>query len=255
MQAIAPTACLVGSCTSRAGHVASPQQQCWQPAGGGSSGRRRRSPRQQCLWVQAAQQANAPSTSGSSNNGSGGDFFQQGREGEERQRLFNNIAPVYDQLNDQLSFGLHRVWKRMAVKWSGARTGQRALDVCCGSGDLAFRLAEAVGPSGSVVGLDFSANMLADAERRQLERQKQLGPAYNMQWVQVRSNQAAPAAVAFWQPPFIAAHSSLQVAAPCHHHRWDAQGSDAPALSAAVWCCNLLAPGCGAAGRCLEAAV
>lgn len=116
----------------------------------------------------------------------GGTFFERGREGAERQRLFNTIAPVYDQLNDQLSLGLHRVWKRMAVKWSGARTGQRALDVCCGSGDLAFRLAEAVGPSGSVVGLDFSANMLGDAARRQEERQARLGPSYSMEWVQVR---------------------------------------------------------------------
>lgn len=119
-------------------------------------------------------------------NVSGGAFFESGREGAERQRLFNTIAPVYDQLNDQLSLGLHRVWKRMAVKWSGARTGQRALDVCCGSGDLAFRLAEAVGPSGSVVGLDFSANMLADAARRQEVRQARLGPSYSMDWVQVR---------------------------------------------------------------------
>ncbi len=112
-------------------------------------------------------------------------FFTPGQEGEERQRLFNTIAPVYDQLNDQLSMGLHRVWKRMAVKWSGARTGAAALDVCCGSGDLAFRLAEAVGPSGSVVGLDFSHAMLDDAARRQQQRQAMLGPAYNMRWVQV----------------------------------------------------------------------
>jgi hypothetical protein len=128
----------------------------------------------------AVRGADAPSPSGN------GDFFAEGREGEQRQRLFNTIAPVYDQLNDQLSFGLHRVWKRMAVKWSGATTGCRALDVCCGSGDLAFRLAEAVGPSGSVVGLDFSANMLADAEQRQQQRQQSTGPRYNMEWVQVR---------------------------------------------------------------------
>jgi SAM-dependent methyltransferase len=74
----------------------------------------------------------------------------------------------------------------MAVKWSGAGTGSRALDVCCGSGDLAFRLAEAVGPSGSVVGLDFSANMLTDAARRQRQREQTLGPKFDIQWVQVR---------------------------------------------------------------------
>ena len=54
------------------------------------------------------------------------------------------------QLNDRLSLGLHRVWKRMAVRWAGARPGSAALDVCCGSGDLAFRLAAAVGPEGKV---------------------------------------------------------------------------------------------------------
>lgn len=54
------------------------------------------------------------------------------------------------QLNDTLSLGQHRVWKRMAVKWSGAAAGQRVLDVCCGSGDLAMLLGEAVGPSGQV---------------------------------------------------------------------------------------------------------
>ena len=52
------------------------------------------------------------------------------------------------QLNDVLSLGLHRVWKRAAVKWSGAAAGHTALDVCCGSGDLAFLLAEAVGAEG-----------------------------------------------------------------------------------------------------------
>jgi demethylmenaquinone methyltransferase/2-methoxy-6-polyprenyl-1,4-benzoquinol methylase len=69
---------------------------------------------------------------------------------EARQKLFNNIAPVYDELNDRLSFGQHWVWKRMAVKWSGAKLGQKALDVCCGSGDIAMLLAQAVGAAGEV---------------------------------------------------------------------------------------------------------
>jgi len=66
---------------------------------------------------------------------------------------------VWSQLNDVLSLGLHRVWKRAAVKWSGAVRGHTALDVCCGSGDLAFLLAEAVGAEGQVcyVPLDASA--------------------------------------------------------------------------------------------------
>eukprot|EP00878_Enallax_costatus_P026568 GHUV01028516.1.p1 GENE.GHUV01028516.1~~GHUV01028516.1.p1 ORF type:complete len:167 (+),score=57.35 GHUV01028516.1:954-1454(+) len=54
----------------------------------------------------------------------------------------------------------------MAVKWCGPQPGQRALDVCCGSGDLAL-LAAAVGPSGAVAQLDFAADMLQDAARRE----------------------------------------------------------------------------------------
>ncbi|GAB4818992.1 hypothetical protein N2152v2_006038 [Parachlorella kessleri] len=112
------------------------------------------------------------------------DFFAPGQEAQARQQLFDSIAPVYDQLNDQLSFGLHRVWKRMTVKWSRARPGDRALDVCCGSGDLAFLLAEAVGTTGQVVGLDFSGNMLQDAASRQQRRQQEEGLQYDMQWIQ-----------------------------------------------------------------------
>lgn len=107
-----------------------------------------------------------------------------GQEAAARQQLFNQIAPVYDQLNDTLSLGQHRVWKRMAVKWSGARAGQRALDVCCGSGDLALLLAEAVGPQGKVVGLDFASEMLEDAARRQAAQQALRGRALQVQWVQ-----------------------------------------------------------------------
>lgn len=54
------------------------------------------------------------------------------------------------QLNDVLSVGLHRVWKRAAIKWSDAGSGDCVLDVCCGSGDLALRLASVVGRTGAV---------------------------------------------------------------------------------------------------------
>ena len=82
------------------------------------------------------------------------------------QSIFNRIAPVYDDLNDRLSGGLHRIWKQMTVSWSGAKPGDRGLDVCCGSGDLAFVLADAVGRSGSVTAVDFSCQLLNMARDR-----------------------------------------------------------------------------------------
>jgi len=112
--------------------------------------------------------------------------FTPGQEAEARRGIFNRISTKYDDLNNLLSFGQHWVWKRMAVQWSRARAGQRALDVCCGSGDLAFMLAQAVGPTGSVVGLDFAADMLRDAGSRQARTQSEQPPSQRttMQWVQ-----------------------------------------------------------------------
>ncbi|WOL20705.1 2-phytyl-1,4-beta-naphthoquinone methyltransferase, chloroplastic isoform X1 [Canna indica] len=89
------------------------------------------------------------------------------RSSAERQALFNSIAKVYDNLNDLLSLGQHRTWKRMCISWSGAKTGDRVLDLCCGSGDLAFLLSQKVGPTGEVLGLDFSREQLSIASRRQ----------------------------------------------------------------------------------------
>jgi ubiquinone/menaquinone biosynthesis methyltransferase len=82
------------------------------------------------------------------------------------QALFNRIAPVYDQLNDWISLGQHRIWKRMAVKWSEASAGDTCLDLCCGSGDLAQLLAKQVGVTGQIYGVDFSSAQLAIAHQR-----------------------------------------------------------------------------------------
>lgn len=86
---------------------------------------------------------------------------------DQRQALFGRIAPVYDNLNDLLSLGQHRIWKRMAVSWSGAKMGDCVLDLCCGSGDLAFLLSEKVSSNGKVTGLDFSKEQLSMASHRQ----------------------------------------------------------------------------------------
>ncbi|KAL0372369.1 UNVERIFIED_CONTAM: 2-phytyl-1,4-beta-naphthoquinone methyltransferase, chloroplastic [Sesamum calycinum] len=100
----------------------------------------------------------------------------------ERQALFNRIAPVYDNLNDLLSLGSHRVWKRMSVSWSGAKEGDTVLDVCCGSGDLAFLLSEKVGISGKVIALDFSKEQLQIAASRQRERSRACYK--NIEWIE-----------------------------------------------------------------------
>ncbi len=94
--------------------------------------------------------------------------------------IFDRIAPVYDELNDRLSFGQHRIWKKMAVKWSEAKEGNNALDVCCGSGDLALLLAKQVGDTGKVTGLDFACEQLAIAKFRQMAR----CPTVPMEWLE-----------------------------------------------------------------------
>ncbi|XP_022131614.1 2-phytyl-1,4-beta-naphthoquinone methyltransferase, chloroplastic isoform X2 [Momordica charantia] len=100
----------------------------------------------------------------------------------DRQALFNRIAPVYDNLNDLLSLGQHRIWKRMAVSWSGAKPGDRVLDICCGSGDLAFLLSERLGSDGKVTGLDFSREQLIIASSRQRSLSKACYK--NIEWVE-----------------------------------------------------------------------
>ncbi|MEL6439722.1 MAG: bifunctional demethylmenaquinone methyltransferase/2-methoxy-6-polyprenyl-1,4-benzoquinol methylase UbiE [Cyanobacteria bacterium J06621_8] len=98
---------------------------------------------------------------------------------QEIQTIFDRIAPVYDRLNDRLSFGQHRIWKLMAVKWSEAKPGDHALDICCGSGDLALLLAKRVGNSGQVTGLDFAREQLAIARQRQQIK----CPQANLEWL------------------------------------------------------------------------
>lgn len=97
--------------------------------------------------------------------------------------LFDRIAPVYDQLNNGLSFGQHRVWKRMALKWSAADSGDTCLDLCCGSGDLAQLLARQVGAIGQVYGVDFSSALLAIAD----QRIKNQYPPLPIRWVEANA--------------------------------------------------------------------
>jgi demethylphylloquinol methyltransferase len=100
---------------------------------------------------------------------------------EKIKHIFNRIAPIYNQMNDWLSLGQHRIWKQMTVKWSNARPGNTCLDLCCGSGDLALLLAQQAGPTGSVFGVDFSAEQLAVAGSRD---RPFLTPSSPISWVE-----------------------------------------------------------------------
>ncbi len=77
--------------------------------------------------------------------------------------LFATIAPRYDLINDLQSFGLHRAWKRRLLRLTDVKPGERALDVCCGTGDIALALARR---GATVTGLDFSEAMLGVARRK-----------------------------------------------------------------------------------------
>ena len=80
--------------------------------------------------------------------------------------MFDRIAGRYDLMNSVMSAGLHHRWRSRAVGLTGLVPGQRALDVCCGTGDLALELKRRVGVQGSVVGLDFSEPMLELAREK-----------------------------------------------------------------------------------------
>ena len=90
--------------------------------------------------------------------------YQQVPEDEKSRRVgevFQSVAPSYDLMNDLMSLGLHRLWKRFAIEMSGVRAGDRVLDVASGSGDLAAAFAKRVGTGGQVWMTDINAAMLA----------------------------------------------------------------------------------------------
>lgn len=74
--------------------------------------------------------------------------------------MFDNIAGVYDLMNSAMTAGLHHEWRQRAVERARVGPGSDALDICCGTGDLALELRRAIGPDGRVVGSDFSEPML-----------------------------------------------------------------------------------------------
>jgi len=80
--------------------------------------------------------------------------------------VFDSVAGKYDLMNDLMSAGLHRLWKRFAVNATHVRTGMRVLDLAGGTGDLAVDFARRVGPTGVVVLTDINATMLQGGRDR-----------------------------------------------------------------------------------------
>jgi demethylmenaquinone methyltransferase/2-methoxy-6-polyprenyl-1,4-benzoquinol methylase len=80
--------------------------------------------------------------------------------------MFDRIAGVYDLMNSAMTAGLHHQWRERAVDRADVGPGSDALDVCCGTGDLALALRRRIGPDGRVVGCDFSEPMLEIARQK-----------------------------------------------------------------------------------------
>ncbi|TFH41613.1 MAG: bifunctional demethylmenaquinone methyltransferase/2-methoxy-6-polyprenyl-1,4-benzoquinol methylase UbiE [Lysobacterales bacterium] len=96
--------------------------------------------------------------------------FQKVPLGDKARRVssvFSSVAESYDVMNDLMSFGVHRLWKRFVVNLAGVRAGQQVLDLAGGSGDLTRQFARRTGDRGSVTLADLNADML-DVGRRRL---------------------------------------------------------------------------------------
>jgi len=95
--------------------------------------------------------------------------YQEVPVGEKQQRVravFDSVATRYDLMNDLMSLGIHRLWKRRTVELAGVRRGQRVLDLAAGTGDLAEKFAKIVGPDGEVVMSDINEAMLNEGRTR-----------------------------------------------------------------------------------------
>ena len=106
--------------------------------------------------------------------------FEKVREDEKSERVgevFRSVAGNYDLMNDLMSLGLHRVWKRFAIEASGVRAGSRVLDVASGSGDLAAAFARRVGDTGQVIMTDINAAMLEVGRDKLIDQGLQAPPA------------------------------------------------------------------------------
>jgi demethylmenaquinone methyltransferase / 2-methoxy-6-polyprenyl-1,4-benzoquinol methylase len=99
--------------------------------------------------------------------------------------VFHSVASNYDFMNDVMSMGIHRLWKRFTIEMSGVRAGQRVLDIAGGTGDLAAKFSELVGDSGEVVLADINDSMLEVGRERLVDR----GIINNITYVQANAEE------------------------------------------------------------------
>ena len=97
--------------------------------------------------------------------------------------VFSSVASKYDVMNDVMSFGIHRIWKKIALNQTGLKKGQYALDVAGGTGDLTYYLSQQVGPTGKVIISDINPDMLEQGRQRLLDR----GVAGNVEFVEANA--------------------------------------------------------------------
>ena len=97
--------------------------------------------------------------------------------------VFHSVAEKYDVMNDLMSFGVHRLWKRFTLAQTGLKAGQHALDLAGGTGDLALKMAAMVGADGEVVLSDINASMLNVGRERLVDH----GISGNIRYVQANA--------------------------------------------------------------------
>jgi demethylmenaquinone methyltransferase/2-methoxy-6-polyprenyl-1,4-benzoquinol methylase len=97
--------------------------------------------------------------------------------------VFHSVAGRYDLMNDLMSIGIHRLWKRSTLHNSNVRRGAKVLDIAGGTGDLTAKFADMVGPTGKVVLADINASMLNVGR----DRLTDLGKAGNIEYVQANA--------------------------------------------------------------------
>ena len=98
--------------------------------------------------------------------------FKTVNEAEKQQKVgevFHSVAQKYDVMNDVMSAGMHRLWKRFAVDVSGVKAGNKVLDIAGGSGDLSKLFSQKVGATGQVILTDINASMLAVGRDRMID--------------------------------------------------------------------------------------